>query len=248
MNDFQALYAVQDKVLRYLAADEPLKSIDMVLSGGTGLARGWLHHRYSFDLYFMVYSEKFISDSVKVLHALRPEELGLISIREKHDTLITIEFVNENLKEPLRIQILEGFFKYGAENRGLLKGFPVDSVRNIFSNKIAAFMDRESPRDLPDIWAILAKTDGYAVSEIIAEAVPKGVDITTPAFCKKVFNYDFERLSSEVIWEAEAETDPSSIKGFLFVVARSLMENGEYKKESTGPDIDRKSTRLNSSH
>ena len=55
MKDFQALYAIQDKVLQCLAADEPLKGINIVLSGGTGLARGWLHHRYSFDLDFMVY-------------------------------------------------------------------------------------------------------------------------------------------------------------------------------------------------
>jgi len=237
MTDFQALYAIQNKVLQCLATDEPLKGINIVLSGGTGLARGWLHHRYSFDLDFMVYSDKFISDSIRVLRALKPEVLGSIAIREKYDTLINLDLFSKDLKEPLKIQILEGFFSYGPENRGILEGFPVDSVRNIFSNKIAAFMDRESPRDLADIWAILAKTDGYAVSEIIAEAVPKGANITVPAFCKKVRGFEFARLSNEVIWKAKV--DPASIKSLLFEVTKSLMETGEYARvpSETGMDL-----------
>lgn len=236
MTDFQALYAIQDKVLQCLAADEPLRGTNIVLSGGTGLARGWLHHRYSFDLDFMVYSDKFISDSIRVLRALKPEVLGSIAIREKYDTLINLDLFAKDLKEPLKIQILEGFFSYGLENRGILKGFPVDSVRNIFSNKIAAFMDRESPRDLADIWAILAKTDGYAVSEIITEAVPKGVNITVPAFCKKVREFEFTRLSNEVIWKVKV--DPASIKSLLFEVTKSLMETGEYARVPSETGID----------
>lgn len=135
-------------------------------TGGTLLAHYYLHHRKSFDL-------DFFSD-----HAFTREELTpfLVAVKKalSVDTLVERkiydrwEFVLLDRDPTLRFE----FVHYNHEKVRLApltpyRGLMIDSLADLATNKVIAYLDRNQPKDLLDIYVLLKKRK-FTVPKLLA--------------------------------------------------------------------------------
>jgi hypothetical protein len=174
--DWQQLYAVQDWVL------DRLKAVDhrFYLTGGTALARGYYHHRYSEDLDLFVNDArefqlwrdrclKALADAApnsgwRLEIVLREERFGRAVL---HGSLpLKLEFVND---VPFRVGQPWNHPRLGR----------LDTKENILANKVSALVDRQEPKDLVDIY-FLCCLDNLDLVEAIEHAQGKAAGLFPP--------------------------------------------------------------------
>lgn len=154
-------------------------------TGGTLLACHYLHHRRSLDLDF--FSEKrFSFTEVNDWGQRFKKKVGFkkVTYRKVFDRF---EFLFEN-KEELRIE----FVYYNREKKTLRKrrkllGLYIDSLEDIAANKVMAFLDRNEPKDLFDLYFLLTKKD-FALKKLLRLACQKfGVEFSEDFFYSEIF-------------------------------------------------------------
>lgn len=125
-------------------------------TGGTLLAHYYLHHRKSFDLDFFsdhaFTRENLTPFLVDVKKALKVDSLVERKIYDRwefvlpdRDPTLRFEFVHYN-HEKVRLSPL-------APYRGLM----IDSLADMATNKVMAYLDRNQPKDLLDLYVLLKK-------------------------------------------------------------------------------------------
>jgi len=142
--DYKKLYLLQDEVLKVVFDTEH----EFYLTGGTCLSRFYVEKRYSDDLDFFTNQSPRYSFAIKNIKKALQERFRLVVevetknfTRFKIDDLLQVDFVNDisfRYKEP----------KVSEEN------YLLDTVENILSNKIAAVIGRDNPKDIFDIYLI----------------------------------------------------------------------------------------------
>jgi len=149
---FERLYPLQDTILQTLS----LLETGFYLSGGTGLSRGYLQHRFSDDLDLFVNDDaRFGLWSTRVIDGLTriPDARVQILTREERFTRIVL-VANET---ELKLELINDV----PAHVGAIADHPVlgrlDSAENIFSNKLTAIIDRREPKDFADIWGLTQK-------------------------------------------------------------------------------------------
>lgn len=211
------LYPLQDEVLRVITAC----NTDFYLTGGTALSRHYLHHRYSDDLDFFVnHAHPHIEDPrfpayvdtvLAALNAVEGWQLH-VAMRQQYfvratisrkATALKLEFIND---VPSHIGAIAMHQTFGR----------LDSIENIFANKITAARDRDEPRDLADIWAIV-KTFGLSIEDAITNAGSKAAGTYHVELARKFINI------SEADWGSVNWINPPDLKDFL----SSMKELGE---------------------
>lgn len=141
-------------ILTILASHEIAKRF--YWTGGTLLSHYYLHHRKSFDL-------DFFSDNAFTREELTP---FLIDIKKalSVDTLVERkiydrwEFVLPDRDPTLRFE----FVHYNHEKVRLApltsyRGLMIDSLADLAANKVMAYLDRNQPKDLLDVYVLLKK-------------------------------------------------------------------------------------------
>lgn len=124
-------------------------------TGGTLLAVRYLHHRLSEDLDF--FSETpFTFDEVNAWVQQYKNEAGFSTVRSQK-IFDRWEFLFEN-SEQLRIE----FVHYNHEKKTLhprerFLGVLVDSLEDAAANKTMAYIDRNEPKDVFDLYFLLTK-------------------------------------------------------------------------------------------
>lgn len=147
--DWTATLALQDWVLARLRTLEQ----GFYLTGGTALARGYYHHRYSEDLDFFVndapdfelwrdrcldlLQREAAKAGMKLDIALRDARYGRATLHGA--TTLKLEFVND---VPFRVGQPWEHPQLGR----------LDTRENILANKISALVDRAEPKDVADIY------------------------------------------------------------------------------------------------
>jgi hypothetical protein len=166
--DFGKLYQLQDKFLTFWSA---LK-LPFYLTGGTALGRYYLNHRYSDDLDFFLNSEPRYKELIALIKT-KIESSFKLNI---NDTLYTDDYtrffiVDEN--QLLKIEFVNDVQYRCGEPIDCYFG-KIDTLVNILSNKLAAIVNRDEPKDIFDI-VTLAKNYSFNWYNIFKEAKKKSI-------------------------------------------------------------------------
>jgi hypothetical protein len=198
--DWHQLYQLQDWVLARLR--EVVHGF--YLSGGTALARGYCHHRYSEDLDFFTNDvAEFTLWRDRCLDSLRhgAKLFGLrleVILREDRfgrailhgDLPLKLEFIND---VPFRVGTPWQHPELG----------PLDSKENIFANKISALLDRDEPKDVADIYWLCCR-EGLDVTSAIEHAGGKAAGVFPPLVAERL-TAALQSGVPKVFWVQEPE-------------------------------------------
>lgn len=170
------------------------------LTGGTALSRGYYNHRYSEDLDYFV---NFRKDFSKLVDNQLDKIKGVfddLKIVLKDSDFCRI-FVSENR---LKIEMINDVLSHVGEVVVHPVLGRVDSKENILANKITAVVDRALPKDIVDVYFLLE--DGQDVKRALLDADSKAAGISPLYFAKKISEFDYTLLDSEIKWIAEIES------------------------------------------
>jgi predicted nucleotidyltransferase component of viral defense system len=143
--DYQALYKLQDKALEAMFRNE----VSFYLTGGTCLHRFHFQKRYSDDLdFFSNENELFREDARIFLDTIASEKMLFERTVDSRDFLRVV--IDNELKIDL---VNDRVNRYGRPKKTNL-GFKIDTIENIFSNKICAILSRDEPKDVFDFFTI----------------------------------------------------------------------------------------------
>lgn len=153
----------QERILTTLAKEKIAQRF--YWTGGTLLSHYYLHHRKSFDLDFFTDTAFRRDDLTPFLSSLKTT-LNTHVLEEKkiYDRW---EFVFPDRNPPVRFE----FVHYNHEKIRLApldsyRGILIDSLPDLAANKVMAYLDRNQPKDLFDIYALLTKRK-FTVDELI---------------------------------------------------------------------------------
>ena len=211
------LYPFQDRVLTVIKETET----PFYLTGGTALSRFYLDHRYSDDLDFFVnYDSGFrkyvniIVDDLKKVGSLEilyaADNFYRANILDKGKNIeLKLEFVND---VPSHIGTLLLHDRFGN----------IDSIENIFANKITAILDRLMPKDIGDFWSILKKYN-LSLKQALTDADSKATGIH-PTYLARVISEIDENLLGYPNIKWKWDYDVHNIKADLKMIALRLIE------------------------
>jgi predicted nucleotidyltransferase component of viral defense system len=202
--NWRQLYTLQDWALTGM----PEGGHSFYLSGGTALARGYYHHRYSEDLdFFANDAPEFELWRDRCLNALQQRAAKTnyrleIVLREARfgrailhgETPLKLEFIND---VPFRV---------GEPQKHPALGL-LDTKENILANKISALVDRDEPKDVADIFWLCCM-DGLDLVAAIENANGKAAGIFPPLVAENLTRAVRQGLP-KVFWQ-----QPPSLNNF----------------------------------
>lgn len=149
---YQRLYPFQDQVLKILL---PLDT-KFYLTGGTALSRGYLNHRFSDDLDFLVNDDPYFGLwADRVVSGLFQERGWATQVLQREDRYVRMNLIQGGVN--LKIELINDV----PSRVGIPWMHPtlgrIDTAENILANKITAILDRTAPKDMADIWGLCLK-------------------------------------------------------------------------------------------
>ena len=162
--DYQRFYELQDRVLEVVFAVEK----EFYLTGGTCLGRFYQAKRYSDDLDF------FANASPRYAFAIRRIKQAL---EKKFDLVIEVEgkdFNRFRIDHLLRVDFVNDLAEHHKDIIVTDKGYLIDNVENILSNKLTAIIGRDNPKDIFDIY-LIARFYSFSWQEMLVSAHKKAV-------------------------------------------------------------------------
>ncbi|EAK5192483.1 nucleotidyl transferase AbiEii/AbiGii toxin family protein, partial [Campylobacter coli] len=146
------LYKTQDKILDLVAKE----NLDFYLTGGTALQRfHYNQFRFSDDLDFFLINNGIKNHTPKEFNdftsMLQDNNIDFeIKVSNQYFTQL---YIKEN---NLKIDLVNDYvFHEKNDYVKLENGLLIDSIQNIFVNKLETSISRDEPRDLFDIYTIL---------------------------------------------------------------------------------------------
>lgn len=169
-----------------------LLSKNFYWTGGTVLAVFYLHHRRSRNLDFFSDSPVNYNEIIRFVRLLK-QEVKLKELKEKK-IFDRWEFILKD-REELRLEFV--YYNHPKlKPRKKWSGIYVDSFDDIATNKLMAFLDRNDPKDLVDLYFILTK-GGYKITRLLKLVEKKfGVKIEKGSIWSEAFKSleDLDRL------------------------------------------------------
>ncbi|STQ88969.1 nucleotidyl transferase AbiEii/AbiGii toxin family protein [Helicobacter pullorum] len=209
--DFQKLYAEQDIILDLLVRN----GIDLVLSGGTALHRFHLKekYRYSEDLDFFTQTD--MKECMEFIEAIKQNKIPY-KITNNAETLKQL-IVFDNLK----IELMQDVSYNKPSPVKTQKGFLVDSVETILSNKFECIYNRDEPRDLFDIYCIINFLD--ANIEIAFDGLIERTNILGEEVIEKLIHYPPNFLQQERILIKDEEIYNNFLKEYSILFRNTFV-------------------------
>jgi predicted nucleotidyltransferase component of viral defense system len=206
---FDQLYPLQDRVLRVIGNCET----EFYLTGGTALSRGYLNHRFSDDLdLFVNYASaraidlRFALWCDQITVALAAESAWQTAVVMRQDYFARIIITSDDVA--LKLELVNDV----PSHIGDVWVHPVlgrlDSAINIFVNKITALRDRDAPRDLADVWALIRRF-GFSIEEAIVGEKTKAAGTYHPQLAQRLCK------ATRADWEAVRWIDPPDPDQFI---------------------------------
>lgn len=139
------LYPFQDKVLNIFMNHF---SDVLYFTGGTALSRIYFNHRYSDDLDFFTNSDELILIIDSFINKLKKNNIEVETT--KRDRFHSVLFVSNKVVKNMKID-----FAYSAEcldDPVIINHLRVNTLKDLAANKIIAYQDRVSIKDLIDLY------------------------------------------------------------------------------------------------
>lgn len=213
MNSYynDTLYPLQDNVLKQIAS----ANTPFYLTGGTALSRGYFNHRYSDDLDLFINADpKFLTLVDLLIHNLQDTHTISITHRSNDyislrvNNILKVEFVND-------VAFHSGIF----ETKDF---FPrIDNLTNILSNKLAALISHDEPKDVVDIW-VIAKNMPVNWSAIFQDVNSKAVGIFPPDIAKRLVEFPLD-LIDLIKWTPGYKPTLETLKNDLSQICTSIL-------------------------
>lgn len=190
MNSYynNTLYPLQDKVLTIIGQ---LKT-PFYLTGGTALAREYLHHRYSDDLDF------FVNQNSKFSHYADLIVQALSNTRNTQIIHKSTSYYSLQIDNTLKLEFVNDVAHHYGKTKKTPLFYKVDNIINILSNKLTAIISRDEPKDIVDVWAIANYTK-INWPHIFQDANSKAVGIFPPQIAQKLTTFPTQLLS-QIKW------------------------------------------------
>jgi predicted nucleotidyltransferase component of viral defense system len=145
------LTPLQIQIIKQLA-DSPLKE-KYYLTGGTLLSAYYLHHRLSKDLDLFTDSPVDYYEVKKFVDTIKQNKP--IRLIEEHKIQDRWEFILKNSEET-RLDFANYDFP-SLQPHQTFMGITIDSLEDIAANKTMAFLDRNEPKDLFDLYFLITE-------------------------------------------------------------------------------------------
>lgn len=210
------LYKTQDKVLDLVAKEK----LDFYLTGGTALQRfHYNQFRFSDDLDFFLINNGIKNHTPKEFNdfasMLQDNNIDFeIKVSNQYFTQL---YIKEN---NLKIDLVNDYvFHEKNDYVKLENGLLIDSIQNIFVNKLETSISRDEPRDLFDIYTIL--TNNKMDIEKSFDILIKKTNIDPKDIINKLKNTKIEQIQYNKI---NTKSD-FIIKDFLQNFHKSIDEN-----------------------
>lgn len=204
------LYPLQDKVLPIFEGSP------FCLTGGTALSCGYYNHRYSDNLYYFINAHPDFTgvglmqiDKIKRLLNIKVE------IDLQSDSYFRL-FLGE---EKFKIEMVNDVPSHIGTSVKHPMLFAIDSKENILANKITAIINRESPKDVADIYVLLK--DGLSIKKALLDSDSKAASIAPLLIAEILHEFDYTLLDSEIKWVKPVSS--SEIAVFLKSIALSIV-------------------------
>lgn len=135
-------------------------------TGGTLLAHYYLHHRKSFDIDLFSDTAFAYEDLIPFLDDVK-KSFGVSHLVESR-IYDRWDFLVPGVVPPLRFE----FVHYNHEKKrlaplGRFMDISIDSLPDMAANKVMAYIDRNQPKDLLDVYALLTQKK-FTVSELLS--------------------------------------------------------------------------------
>ncbi|MBK1974046.1 nucleotidyl transferase AbiEii/AbiGii toxin family protein, partial [Campylobacter sp. TTU-622] len=227
---YTQLYKTQDIILDLVAKE----NLDFYLTGGTALQRfHYNQFRFSDDLDFFLINNGIKNHTPKEFNdftnILKDNNIDFeIKVSNQYFTQL---YIKEN---NLKIDLVNDYvFHEKNDYVKLENGLFIDSIQNIFVNKLETSLSRDEPRDLFDIYTIL--TNNKMDIEKSFDILIKKTNIDPKDIISHLKNIDFNRINYE---EINAKNN-IILKDFLQNFHKTIDENfNSYnKKQAIDKDI-----------
>lgn len=212
--DNKSLYNAQDKFLEMMGSTRFL-DLDIVLCGGTALARAYLHHRISYDLDFFV-DEKFDPDRLAIALGKADIQLEDIQIENGSHFVHQLFGFNQINGVKLKVSFIEdsyaGMFPCTIMPIGSTS-FNIESIEGLYHRKLRTISGsgnsevpkdgRQTARDLFDLYMLDKMVK--PIPEFVTEINKLGANFPEKAFLTGLalmpwieMMDDFEQLEFDV--------------------------------------------------
>lgn len=195
------LYPLQDRILAVAARYGDA----LVLTGGTALARLYLHHRYSDDLDLFSLEPKPGELGRAFANTLQAQ--GLI-VEPVTEAVAFMRFLAGDGKQSIQVDVAPDSRRLEATEVSAL-GVRTHTLREIASNKIGAFENRSEVKDAVDLYHL---TRRFSWAQLFADAETKRIPI---AYEDLQHFLDMPLQGSALLTEPIAEADFASFVGTL---------------------------------
>ncbi len=152
---YTQLYNTQDKILQIIANE----NLGFYLTGGTALQRFYFDvYRYSDDLDLFLIENGLHKENAEDFHFFIQalQDYGFSFNITIDSSNFKRNFLDEN---NLKIDLINDCVFHENDFIKTKHGFFIDSIQNIFANKLETSISRTEPRDLFDIYTILINTE-----------------------------------------------------------------------------------------
>jgi predicted nucleotidyltransferase component of viral defense system len=194
-------FALQDRFLERFFAGPQAESF--YLTGGTALARFYLHHRESLDL------DLFTNDWGQDFSHLNQFILGILHSLDLRisSQVVTSTFLQYILTDaagtPLKVDLVKDIpVHFGALT--MINGVRLDSLENIGSNKILAVFGRTDAKDFIDLYWLLHHT-GLDFDPLFRQAQQKDTGLSELYLAYALQNVGkvrlFPRMIEPLAWD-----------------------------------------------
>lgn len=222
---YTALYKTQDKIIDIITKEK----LGFYLTGGTALQRFHFDsYRYSDDLDFFLIE----NGESKTIH----KEFELF-VKALKDNNIDFTITPNTAKSPnfrqiivkenkLKIDLVNDIVFHEDDFVMLENGLKIDSIQNIFANKIETSISRNEIRDLFDIYTILKYTN-VSVSKGF-ELLDKKTNITPSDIIKNIKQRTLNDIA-DIIFKSNAIRD-DFVANFRDLIETRLVLDTNMKK------------------
>jgi hypothetical protein len=207
------LYPLQDRILTIAAA----YGDDLVLTGGTALARAYLHHRYSDDIDLFTLRPQAGTFGRDFANALRAAGFTVEPMVE-WSSFVRMMVGDANGEAAIQVDVAPDAPRVEDAVRSELGGVCVHTLRDLAANKIGAFENRSEVKDVVDLFHLAQR---FTWPDIFADAERKRVPIAyeglqhflaTPVngsalLSTPIAEADFERFVTTLLASAAAQID-----------------------------------------